>query len=84
ETYIVNKSYPANNEDEISLDQGSFVIVLEKSFTGWWIVKFNGITGQFPAVYLTSCKGRIIPENATKDTSNQFIRRLSSLNNYEP
>ena len=39
EIYIVNRSYEAMNRDEISLDQGSFAIVLEKSFTGWWIVK---------------------------------------------
>ena len=39
ETYVVNQSYTAQNPDEISLDQGSFVIILEKSFTGWWTVK---------------------------------------------
>lgn len=39
ETFVVNKSYRAANVDEISLDQGSFVTVLEKSFTGWWRVQ---------------------------------------------
>ncbi|CAF2405924.1 unnamed protein product [Rotaria sp. Silwood2] len=87
ETYVVNKSYEAKSRDEISLDQGSFVTVLEKSFTGWWIVNFNNMTGQFPAVFLTSCKGRIIPANITKEEStipsNTLSHRLSSLNSYE-
>jgi hypothetical protein len=39
ETYVVNKSYEAKSRDEISIDQGSFITVLEKSFTGWWIVR---------------------------------------------
>ncbi|CAF3754875.1 unnamed protein product [Rotaria sordida] len=87
ETYVVNKSYEAKSRDEISLNQGSFVTVLEKSFTGWWIVNFNNMTGQFPAIFLTSCKGRIIPVNVTKEESNipsnTLNHRLSSLNNYE-
>ncbi|CAF3414947.1 unnamed protein product [Rotaria sp. Silwood1] len=87
ETYVVNKSYKAKSRDEISLDQGSFVNVLEKSFTGWWIVNFNNMTGQFPAVFLTSCKGRIIPANITKEESSvppkELSHRLSNLNNYE-
>ena len=39
DTYVVNTTYQATNREEISLDQGSFVTVLEKSFTGWWIVR---------------------------------------------
>jgi len=39
ETYLVNQSYEAKNRDEISLNQGSFVTVLEKSYTGWWMVQ---------------------------------------------
>ncbi|CAF4939811.1 unnamed protein product, partial [Rotaria magnacalcarata] len=61
ETYVVNKSYTAKDREELSLEQGSFVTVLEKSFTGWWIVSFKNLTGQFPAIYLTSCKGRAVP-----------------------
>ena len=37
--FVVNQTYQAASRDEISLDQGSFVTVLEKSFTGWWLVK---------------------------------------------
>ena len=41
EPYIVNQSYEAKSKDEISLHQGSFVTVLEKSYTGWWSVKYD-------------------------------------------
>ena len=41
EAYVVNRSYEAKSADEISLLQGSFVTVLEKSYTGWWLVKYD-------------------------------------------
>ncbi|CAM4781244.1 unnamed protein product [Rotaria magnacalcarata] len=87
ETYVVNKSYTAKDREELSLEQGSFVTVLEKSFTGWWIVSFKNLTGQFPAIYLTSCKGRAVPTRTTKVepniSPNELNQRLSSLNSYE-
>lgn len=39
DTYVVNQTYEGKSQDEISLHQGSFVNVLEKSYTGWWIVQ---------------------------------------------
>ncbi|CAF2396903.1 unnamed protein product [Rotaria sp. Silwood2] len=69
-TYVVNERYEGKSSDELSLDQGSFVIVIEKSFTGWWIVKFNNTTGKFPAIYLSSCEGMHTSENGTNDASN--------------
>lgn len=41
EPYVVNQSYEAKSKDEISLHQGSFVTVVEKSYTGWWSVKYD-------------------------------------------
>jgi len=49
--------------------------------------RFNNITGQFPAIYLTSWKGRTVPENVPTTTrsiqSNIFDQRLSSIQEYE-
>jgi len=39
EMYIVNTTYEGKGKDELSLEQGSFVTVIEKSLTGWWKVK---------------------------------------------
>jgi hypothetical protein len=58
----------------------SFILIL------FLLFRFNNKTGQFPAVYLTSCKGRILPENINEGptiASNKLIRRLSCLNDYE-
>jgi hypothetical protein len=37
--YIVNTTYEGKGKDELSLEQGSFVTVIEKSLTGWWKIK---------------------------------------------
>jgi len=39
EMYVVNATYVGKGKDELSLEQGSFVTVIEKSLTGWWKVK---------------------------------------------
>ncbi|CAF0786357.1 unnamed protein product [Adineta steineri] len=62
EIYVVNNKYEGQGQDELTLDQGSFVTVIEKSFSGWWTVKFNGMTGHFPAIYLSSWEGQHTPE----------------------
>jgi len=41
EPYVVNNTYEAKTREEISLQQGSFVTVREKSYTGWWIVQYE-------------------------------------------
>jgi hypothetical protein len=39
ETYVVNNTYKGTSKDELSLEQGAFVTVMEKSLTGWWKIK---------------------------------------------
>ncbi len=49
-------------------------------------MRFNKSAGQFPAVYLTSCRGRRLPEDVNQvstSLSNTLMRRLSSVNDYE-
>jgi len=41
ETYIVTQTYTGTGKDELSLQQGSFVTVIEKTLTGWWKVKYE-------------------------------------------
>ena len=41
DTYIVNTTYKGKDDDELSLEQGSFVTALEKSLSGWWTVKYK-------------------------------------------
>lgn len=60
-----------------------FCITNRKLF---FFIRFNNTAGQFPAVYLTSCKGRRLPENvkeASASSSDTLMRRLSYVNDYE-
>jgi hypothetical protein len=53
EPYIATQTYKSSKVDEISIDQGAFIDVLEKNHNGWWTVKYNGAIGVVPALYLT-------------------------------
>ncbi|XP_041719122.2 NADPH oxidase organizer 1-like [Coregonus clupeaformis] len=50
--YSAVRSYKATNGDEVSVDIGSVVEVLQKSDNGWWLIRYNGKTGYVPAMYL--------------------------------
>ncbi len=38
--YICHRSYVADSADEISLDKGCIVEVLESNLDGWWLIKY--------------------------------------------
>ncbi|XP_026063272.1 NADPH oxidase organizer 1a [Carassius auratus] len=50
--YVAAKSYRAMNSDELSVEIGSVVEVLQKSDNGWWIVRYNRKAGFVPSMYL--------------------------------
>nr|XP_046161993.1 NADPH oxidase organizer 1-like [Oncorhynchus gorbuscha] len=50
--YSAVRSYKATNRDEVSMDIGSVVEVLQKSDNGWWLIRYNGKSGFVPAMYL--------------------------------
>ncbi|KAK9978162.1 hypothetical protein ABG768_019928 [Culter alburnus] len=50
--YVAAKNYKAMNSDEISVEIGSVVEVLQKSDNGWWIVRYNRKAGFVPSMYL--------------------------------
>lgn len=37
--YVCTQTYMAQESDEIKLDKGCFVEVLEKNLDGWWLVR---------------------------------------------
>ena len=43
-------SYTAENEDELSIDEGDIISILEKELedSGWWKGEVNGKVGVFP------------------------------------
>jgi hypothetical protein len=38
--YSAVRSYKATNRDEVSMDIGSVVEVLQKSDNGWWLIRY--------------------------------------------
>ncbi|XP_051996084.1 NADPH oxidase organizer 1a [Xyrauchen texanus] len=50
--YIAAKSYKATNSDEISVEIGSVVEVVQKSDNGWWIIRYNLKSGYVPSMFL--------------------------------
>lgn len=53
EQYSTVAPYAAEEEDEVSFPQAVVVEVLQKSLTGWWLVRLPGGTvGLAPATYL--------------------------------
>ncbi|XP_011402812.1 PREDICTED: neutrophil cytosol factor 1-like [Amphimedon queenslandica] len=52
EKYRTVASYTAEEEDEISFEPSLTVEVLQKSLTGWWLIRCEGKVGVAPATYL--------------------------------
>ncbi|XP_023664920.2 NADPH oxidase organizer 1b [Paramormyrops kingsleyae] len=50
--YCMARCYRATKEDEVSVNIGSVVEVLQKSADGWWFVRHKGNAGYVPSMYL--------------------------------
>jgi hypothetical protein len=51
-----NFSLVFSSEDEISLDKGIWVSILQKKSDGWWLVQYEKQRGWFPSNYLVEVK----------------------------
>ncbi|CAL9685402.1 unnamed protein product [Knipowitschia caucasica] len=52
EKYSVIYPYSARDQDEIDLERGMVVEVVQKNLEGWWKIKYQGKEGWAPASYL--------------------------------
>ncbi|XP_041808138.1 SH3 and PX domain-containing protein 2B isoform X2 [Chelmon rostratus] len=52
EKYSVIYPYSARDEDEIDLERGMIVEVIQKNLEGWWKIRYQGREGWAPASYL--------------------------------
>ena len=50
----VQASYPytAQNDDELTFEQGAIITILNKNDPDWWSGQLGGVTGVFPANYV--------------------------------
>ncbi|XP_064601664.1 SH3 and PX domain-containing protein 2A-like [Liolophura sinensis] len=60
EEYICTTAFKGDGPDEISLEIGAIVLIMEKNLQGWWKVRFNRQEGYVPATYLS----KINPDKA--------------------
>jgi hypothetical protein len=56
ETRIFYFVFSFYSEDEISLNKGIWVNVLQKKNDGWWLVQYEKQRGWFPSNYLIEVK----------------------------
>ncbi|KAM7398305.1 hypothetical protein PAMA_006288 [Pampus argenteus] len=52
EKYSVIYPYSARDQDEIDLERGMVVEVIQKNLEGWWKIRYQGSEGWAPASYL--------------------------------
>ena len=62
EKATVRYSYAAENEDELSLEEGETVVVLDKDLEddGWWKGELRGKVGVFPNNFVELIKEEVI------------------------
>lgn len=72
--YVATKAYKATNSDELSVELGSVLEVLQKSDNGWWIVRYNRKAGYVPSMYLQPHNNpRILLKSTQKEISRSTL-----------
>ncbi|XP_048189950.1 SH3 and PX domain-containing protein 2B [Perognathus longimembris pacificus] len=61
EKYTVIYPYTARDQDEMNLERGATVEVIQKNLEGWWKIRFQGKEGWAPASYLKKSSGEPLP-----------------------
>ncbi|XP_005087055.1 SH3 and PX domain-containing protein 2B isoform X2 [Mesocricetus auratus] len=61
EKYTVIYPYTARDQDEMNLERGAVVEVIQKNLEGWWKIRFQGKEGWAPASYLKKSSGEPLP-----------------------
>ncbi|KAI3643428.1 hypothetical protein MP228_012983 [Amoeboaphelidium protococcarum] len=70
-----NYSFTAENKNELSLNKGDVVTVIQEVDEGWWIGDLNGKKGLFPANYV-----EVIPKSVNGSGSNTRLASTSTEN----
>uniref|UniRef100_A0A8C3VMX2 SH3 and PX domain-containing protein 2B n=1 Tax=Catagonus wagneri TaxID=51154 RepID=A0A8C3VMX2_9CETA len=61
EKYTVIYPYTARDQDEMNLERGAVVEVIQKNLEGWWKIRYQGKEGWAPASYLRKSSGEPLP-----------------------
>ncbi|XP_067657383.1 SH3 and PX domain-containing protein 2A-like isoform X2 [Haliotis asinina] len=85
--YICIEPFQTEREDELCLDRGSVVEVMEKNLVGWWFVRHQSLEGWVPATYLCKLKnydqvGEVEVKGTSSDINKSLQNEGRSLANY--
>ncbi|XP_073431322.1 SH3 and PX domain-containing protein 2B isoform X1 [Dendrobates tinctorius] len=69
EKYSVIYPYTARDQDEITLDKGAIVEVIQKNLEGWWKIRYKGTEGWAPASYLKKMSGDLLSQKLASGSS---------------
>ncbi|XP_075065728.1 SH3 and PX domain-containing protein 2B isoform X2 [Mixophyes fleayi] len=69
EKYSVIYPYTARDQDEITLDKGAIVEVIQKNLEGWWKIRYKGAEGWAPASYLKKVSGDLLAQKLASGSS---------------
>ncbi|XP_029439210.1 SH3 and PX domain-containing protein 2B isoform X2 [Rhinatrema bivittatum] len=69
EKYGVIYPYAARDQDEISLEKGAVVEVIQKNLEGWWKIRYQGQEGWAPASYLKKVSGELSAQKLGSSSS---------------
>lgn len=69
EKYSVIYPYIARDQDEITLDKGVIVEVIQKNLEGWWKIRYKGAEGWAPASYLKKISGDLLAQKLASGSS---------------
>uniref|UniRef100_A0A3Q3K6Q3 SH3 and PX domains 2B n=1 Tax=Monopterus albus TaxID=43700 RepID=A0A3Q3K6Q3_MONAL len=83
EKYSVIYPYSARDQDEIDLERGMIVEVIQKNLEGWWKIRYQGREGWAPASYLKKTDIQSLKQAAGTAThaSTNDLDGLSKQNN---
>ncbi|KAG9490682.1 hypothetical protein GDO78_006150 [Eleutherodactylus coqui] len=69
EKYSVIYPYTARDQDEITLDKGAIVEVIQKNLEGWWKIRYKGAEGWAPASYLKKVSADLLSQKIASGSS---------------
>nr|XP_006138191.1 SH3 and PX domain-containing protein 2B isoform X6 [Pelodiscus sinensis]XP_006138192.1 SH3 and PX domain-containing protein 2B isoform X5 [Pelodiscus sinensis]XP_006138193.1 SH3 and PX domain-containing protein 2B isoform X4 [Pelodiscus sinensis] len=69
EKYTVIYPYTARDEDEMNLEKGAVVEVIQKNLEGWWKIRYQGQEGWAPASYLKKGSGEMFTQKLGSGSS---------------
>uniref|UniRef100_A0A4W3GU17 SH3 and PX domains 2B n=1 Tax=Callorhinchus milii TaxID=7868 RepID=A0A4W3GU17_CALMI len=65
ENFVVIYPYSARDNDEIDLERGMMVQVIQKNLEGWWKIRYQGQEGWAPASYLKKATNEVLGQKLT-------------------